>query len=76
MYLIDYINEHISKRCKGDIKSGEAELATRFGVSPRAITAYRLGQRHPGVEIARNIVKKTRGKVDYEGVYAPYKKAK
>lgn len=69
MYLRDYIEEYGK-----DLRSTFRELAKKFNSSPRAVEAWYYGQRHPNVENARIIVRKTAGVVDYEGIYAPYTK--
>lgn len=74
MYLIDYIHQFADTRCSGDLRRADTMLGRKFGVTPRAVQSWRLGQRVPQVEFAREIVRKTKGAVDYEGIYAPYKK--
>ena len=74
MFLKDYIEDYATKRCKGNMPQAEREIARKFGVTARAVQAWRYLYRVPLVDTARFIVKATRGVVDYEGIYAPYKK--
>jgi len=74
MFLKDYIEEYAEKKCRGDYKQADVELGKKFGVTARAVQSWRYLSRVPIVDTARFIVKATRGKVDYEGIYAPYKK--
>lgn len=46
MNLSDYI-----------VQIGDEEFARKFGVTPRAASAYRLGERRPRFPIAQRIVK-------------------
>lgn len=74
MFLKDYIENYAHSKCRGDMRKADEELAVKFEVSARTIQSWRLEQRNPQVEVAREIVRKTKGIVDYEGIYAPYKK--
>jgi len=76
MYLLDYMKDIAEKKFKGDVMKTDAFLAKKFGVTPRTVQSWRYGVRHPSVEMGRVIVRTTRGVVDYEGIYAPYKKHK
>ncbi len=49
---------------------GDSEAARLFGVKPRTILSWRLGERHPRPLHAARIVEITQGKVSYEGIYA------
>lgn len=74
MFLIDYIKQYAYTRCDGNMACADDALGKKFGVTQRTVQSWRLGQRVPQVEFARLIVRKTKGAVDYEGIYAPYKK--
>ena len=49
---------------------GDNEAARLFGVKPRTILSWRLGERRPRPTHAARIVKVTQGEVSYEGIYA------
>lgn len=67
MFLRDYIDTY-----NDDLNVAFEKLGTKFQVSPRTVASWYYFERFPSAENARVIVRKTKGEVDYEGIFAPY----
>ena len=59
MDLSTYIEKHGIEHC-----------ADRWGVSVRAVRAYRYGERRPRFDQARKIVERSGGDLSFETIYA------
>ena len=49
---------------------GDEKAAVRFGISPRVAKSYRLGERRPRPKLARQMVRRSRGALTLESIYA------
>ena len=76
MNLKDYIEHYAHTRCSGDMPKADVILAERWKVTARTVQSWRLLDRVPLVEVARFIVRNTKGAVTYEGIFAPYKRSR
>lgn len=50
---------------------GDEAAADLFGVQPRTARSWRTRDRYPRQQQAPMIVERTKGRVDYAGIYAP-----
>lgn len=51
------------------LKVGDEAAAASFGVKVRTVQSWRRRDRYPRVEQAREIVRLTRGEVDFSGIF-------
>lgn len=63
------LNAWIDRMGKG--KPGVRRAALLLGENPRTVYAWYRGERFPGFMAARNIVRVSRGRVDYNGIFRP-----
>lgn len=53
------------------LHGGDVGAANVLEVKPRTVKSWRRGERVPGVLHAKNIVLRSGGDVDYNGLYGP-----
>lgn len=59
----------------GKGRPGVRQAALLLGENPRTVYAWYRGERYPGFISARNIVRVSRGCVDYNGIFRPLARA-
>ncbi|MNN87047.1 hypothetical protein D3C81_2045470 [compost metagenome] len=59
----------------GKGRPGVRQAALLLGENPRTVYAWYRGERYPGFLSARNIVRVSRGRVDYNGIFRPLARA-
>lgn len=67
------LNAWIDRMGKG--RPGVRQAALLLGENPRTVYAWYRGERYPGFLSARNIVRVSRGRVDYNGIFRPLDRA-
>jgi len=67
------LNVWIDAMGKG--RPGVRQAAVLLGENPRTVYAWYRGERYPGFLSARNIVRVSRGSVDYNGIFVPLDRA-
>ena len=67
------LNAWIDRMGKG--RPGVRQAALLLGENPRTVYAWYRGERYPGFLSARNIVRVSRGRVDYNGIFWPLDRA-
>lgn len=50
---------------------GEKEVANMYNVSIYTVSSWKYGHRQPSVKQAKQIIKQTEGRLDYESIYGP-----
>ena len=50
---------------------GQREAAEKFGCSEASCKAWRYGYRQPTINQAKQIIKATDGRLDFESIYGP-----
>ncbi len=50
---------------------GEEEISNTYNVSVHTVFAWKYGYRQPSVKQAKQIIKQTEGRLDYESIYGP-----
>lgn len=55
----------------GKGRPGVRQAALLLGENPRTVYAWYRGERYPGFQSARNIVRVSDGSVDYNGIFRP-----
>jgi DNA-binding XRE family transcriptional regulator len=68
MHLIEQIETY-----RPSLTEAYEALGRRYSVKARTIMSWRNGDRLPSIEIARVIIRKNKGKMDYNDIYAPYR---
>lgn len=66
-------NAWIDRMGKG--RPGVRQAALLLGENPRTVYAWYRGERYPGFQSARNIVRVSCGRVDYNGIFRPLARA-
>lgn len=66
-------NAWIDRMGKG--RPGVRRAALLLGEKPRTVYAWYRGERYPGFLSALNIVRVSRGRVDYNGIFRPLARA-
>ena len=50
---------------------GEKEVSNMYNVSIYTVFSWKYGNRQPSIKQAKQIIKQTEGRLDYESIYGP-----